>query len=363
MRRRRWMDERGYADLVALCQFLPGPASSQVGFAVGLLRAGYRGGLAAWLGFTLPSALALMAVGLGLGVYVDQLSNGLLQGLKIAAAAVVAHAVWSMARSLCPDIARVLLMLGAAALVLFSSGPVGPVAAIVVAGLAGWALFKPPESDHAASQWAVPVSRRAGLGWLALLALLLGALPLLVALFPLHWLAVTDAFFRVGSLVFGGGHVVLPLLQAEVVTTGWVDEQLFLAGYGLAQAVPGPLFTFAAFLGAAMEPAPNGWAGALIGLLAIFAPSFLLVAGVLPFWTQVRESRPVRAALMAINAAVVGILLAALIDPIAIAVFTGPASVALTAMAVVALMKLRWPPWLIVILCATAGWALGLGSQ
>jgi len=358
--RRRWLSERSYADLVALCQFLPGPASSQVGLGLGMLRAGYAGALAAWVGFTLPSAIALVWVALGLGVYAEQLADGLLQGLKVAALAVVVQAVWGMARNLCPDTPRVTLMAIATCLVLLLPTVWGQIGVIVGAGVVGLLLFRPAAQDGPAEHWSVPVSRRAGAGWLALFLILLVGLPILTTLVPSQTLAVVDAFYRAGSLVFGGGHVVLPLLQAEVVPTGWVDEEMFLAGYGVTQAVPGPLFTFAAFLGSVMTSAPSGWLGALICLLAIFAPSFLLVMGALPFWAQLRESYRMRAALMGINAAVVGILLAALYDPISLSAIIGAETFALALLALVALMFWRWPPWLVVLLCSLLGWATGL---
>lgn len=358
--RKRWLSEASYVDLVALCQFLPGPGSSQVGLGLGMLRAGYGGALAAWLGFTLPSAVALVLLAFGLGIYAADLPDGVLHGLKIAALAVVVQAVWGMARSLCPDAPRIILMVLAACLVVFSAVAWAPVVVIVAAGLVGLVLFRPSDQQTTYESWSVPVSRPAGAAWLGLFVSLLVGLPLLAALLPSQTLAIVDAFYRVGSLVFGGGHVVLPLLQAEVVPAGWVDEEMFLAGYGITQAVPGPLFTFAAFLGAVMESGPSGWLGALICLVAIFLPSFLLVAGVLPFWAQWRQNQRMRAALMGINAAVVGILLAALYDPIGTAAITGPASVALALIAVVALMLLRWPTWAVVILCPVLGWGVGL---
>ena len=358
--RRRWLSEASYVDLVALCQFLPGPGSSQVGIGLGLMRSGYPGALAAWLGFTLPSAVALVVVALGLGVYASDLPNGLLQGLKVAALAVVVQAVWGMGRSLCPDTLRVTLMAMAACALVLSSSTWMPVAVIVLAGLAGLILLRPTNQQTMDDLWSVPVSRTGGAVWLTIFATLLVVLPLLAATLPSPTLAVFDAFYRVGSLVFGGGHVVLPLLEAEVVPAGWVDQEMFLAGYGITQAVPGPLFTFAAFLGAVMETGPSGWLGATICLVAIFLPSFLLVAGMLPFWAQWRQNLRMRAALMGINAAVVGILLAALYDPISVAAITGPGSFALALIAVVALMFWRWPTWAVVVLCPALGWGIGL---
>ncbi|EMM2968332.1 chromate efflux transporter, partial [Pseudomonas aeruginosa] len=281
--RRQWLSERSYADLVALCQFLPGPASSQVGIALGLSRSGYRGALAAWLGFTLPSAIALIFFALGIASYGDAMPAGVLHGLKVVAVAVVAQAVWGMARNLCPDAPRISIMAAATCFVLLVPSAWGQVSVIILAAIVGLLLFKPQQGE-AHDPLPISVRRRVGLFWLALFFALLLGLPLLTAVFPNQTLAMVDAFYRSGSLVFGGGHVVLPLLQAEVVPTDWVDNDAFLAGYGAAQAVPGPLFTFAAFLGASMNQAPTGWLGGLICLLAIFAPSFLLVVGALPFW-------------------------------------------------------------------------------
>ncbi|PCM93989.1 chromate transporter, partial [Pseudomonas aeruginosa] len=306
VRRRGWLSESSYADLVALCQFLPGPASSQVGMALGLARAGYPGALAAWLGFTLPSALLLVLFALGLGRWGALLPEGVLHGLKIAAVAVVAQAVWGMGRSLCPDRPRLTLMALSCASVLAWPTAWTQVAVIAGAGLAGRALLK-TEAVEGHERLPIAIGYRGALLFLTLFAVLLVCLPLAARLWPEQWLRLLDAFYRAGSLVFGGGHVVLPLLQAEVVPKGWVDGDTFLAGYAAAQAVPGPLFTFAAFLGAASGPAPNGWSGALLCLLAIFLPSFLLVAGALPFWKSLRHERRVRATLAGVNAAVVGL--------------------------------------------------------
>ncbi|ALO47645.1 chromate efflux transporter [Pseudohongiella spirulinae] len=358
--RRQWLSERSYADLVALCQFLPGPASSQVGLALGMSQAGYRGAAAAWLGFTLPSALVLMALAVGIAGFGQQLNAGLLSGLKIAAVAVVAQAVWGMARNLCPDTPRVTLMTIATCLVLASPSAWGQVVVILVAGLTGLWLFKPAADNENHDVIPVTISRRVGVFWLLMFFALLIALPLLATVWPSQGMAMVDAFYRAGSLVFGGGHVVLPLLQAEVVPTGWVDNDMFLAGYGAAQAVPGPLFTFAAFLGSAMNQAPTAWLGGLICLLAIFAPSFLLIAGALPFWEQLRRNSRMQAALMGVNAAVVGLLLAALYDPVWTSAITDSLDFALAVLALVALTFWRLPSWLVVLLCAVAGWVSGL---
>lgn len=346
--RRNWLSEHSYADLVALCQFLPGPASSQVGMALGLSRAGYAGALAAWLGFTLPSAIALILFALGIASYGDAMPAGVLHGLKVVAVAVVAQAVWGMARTLCPDVPRLSIMVAATCCVLLVPSAWGQVGVIIAAALIGLVAFRPqPGTAH--EPLPISIRRRTGLLWLVLFSALLLGLPLLASLFPSPLLAMVDAFYRAGSLVFGGGHVVLPLLQAEVVPTGWVDGDAFLAGYGAAQAVPGPLFTFAAFLGASMNQAPGGWLGGLVALLAIFLPSFLLVLGALPFWEQLRRNRRTQAALMGVNAAVVGLLLAALYQPVWTSAIHRPEDFGLALVALTALLFWKLPPWLVVL--------------
>lgn len=352
--RRRWLTERSYADLVALCQFLPGPASSQVGIALGLSRSGYAGALAAWAGFTLPSAMALILFALGIASYKDAIPSGALHGLKVVAVAVVAQAVWGMARNLCLDGLRVTFMAITACVVLLAPSAWGQVGMIAAAGIAGLLLFKPAQ-DTAQDPLPITVSYRAGVIGLTLFFALLAGLPVLAQLAPSQTVAMVDAFFRAGSLVFGGGHVVLPLLQAEVVPSGWVSNESFLAGYGAAQAAPGPLFTFAAFLGAAMNNAPSGWLCGMICLLAIFAPSFLLVVGVLPFWERLRRNVRTQAALSGVNAAVVGLLLAALYQPVWTSAVYGPQDFALALVALVALMFWKLPPWLVVIGTGIAG--------
>jgi chromate transporter len=355
--RRRWLSEAAYADLVALCQFLPGPASSQVGLALGLSRAGYAGAWAAWVGFTLPSAIALIALALGLAQAGDAVPAGLLHGLKVVAVAVVAQAVWGMARSLCPDTPRRALMLASAALLIAWPGTAMQLLAIGLAALVGLAWLR-PAADTAHQPLGVPVSRRAGAAWLALFFALLLCLPLLAVALPGQAVAVLDAFYRAGALVFGGGHVVLPLLQSSVVPNGWVSADAFVAGYGAAQAVPGPLFTFAAFLGASLSGTLTGWTGGALALAAIFAPSFLLIAGALPFWEQLRAQPQVRAALLGINAAVVGLLLAALWNPVITSGIHGVEDGLLAGVALLALMRWKWPPWLVVAGCALVGAAL-----
>lgn len=357
--RRQWLTERSYADLVALCQFLPGPASSQVGIAIGLSRSGYAGALAAWAGFTLPSAIALILFALGIASYGDAMPSGVLHGLKVVAVAVVAQAVWGMARNLCPDAPRITVMAAATCFVLLVPSAWGQVGVIAIAGVIGLLLFK-PQQGGAYDPLPIAMRRRVGLFWLTLFFALLIGLPLLTAMFPSQTLAMVDAFYRAGSLVFGGGHVVLPLLQAEVVPSGWVSNDAFLAGYGAAQAVPGPLFTFAAFLGASMNQAPSGWLGGLVCLLAIFAPSFLLVVGALPFWERLRRNTRTQAALLGINAAVVGLLLAALYQPVWTSAIHAPQDFGLALVALVALMFWKLPPWLVVVGSGIAGWLLSV---
>ncbi|MBC3869731.1 chromate efflux transporter [Undibacterium oligocarboniphilum] len=357
--RRRWLSERSYADLVALCQFLPGPASSQVGMALGLSRHGYSGAFAAWAGFTLPSAIALILFALGLSSHATTIPVGALHGLKVVAVAVVAQAVWGMAKNLCTDTARVTIMAVAACIALLVPSAFGQVGVIAAAGVAGLLLFKPePAKDH--EPLPVTVRHRAGVLWLTLFFGLLVGLPMLTALLPYQVIADVSAFFRSGALVFGGGHVVLPLLQAAVVPPGWVSNDAFLAGYGVAQAVPGPLFTFAAFLGASMNVAPSGWIGGMVCLLAIFAPSFLLVTGALPFWERLRRNVRTQAALMGVNAAVVGLLLAALYHPVWTSAIHAPRDFCIAVIAFVALMFWKLPPWLVVVGCGVAGWLVSL---
>ncbi len=357
VRRRGWLDEKTYADLVALCQFLPGPASSKVGIAIGLSRAGYAGALAAWLGFTLPSAVALVLFGYGVESAGNSLGSGWLHGLKIAAVAVVAQAVLAMMRSLAPDRERASLAVAAAVIVLAVPSAWAQIGAIVVGGLVGLILLPGTAPiDHAAMPHAV--SRRAGVIAIALFFALLIGLPLLTAAVPSHSLQLFEAFYRAGSLVFGGGHVVLPLLQASVVPPGWVTNDAFLAGYGAAQAVPGPLFTFSAYLGTVMGPKPNGWAGAALCLVAMFLPAFLLVIGPLPYWDDLRRRPWAQSMLRGVNAAVVGLLLAALYHPVWTSGITSTSDFALGTVAFLLLFKWSTPPWLVVVICAVGGAAM-----
>jgi chromate transporter len=352
--RRRWLDEATYADIVALCQFLPGPASSQVGVAIGILRAGLRGALAAWIGFTLPSAALLIAFAYAVQQAGDISESGPLHGLKVAAVAVVAFAVWSMARSLTPDRERATIAILATIVALAWRTPAGQVLIIVAAGVAGRLLL--PSAGAATDQrLRVPIGRRLSVAAWALFFTLLIGLPLLHALRPTDVIALVDGFYRTGSLVFGGGHVVLPLIEAVVVPPGWVTEEQFLAGYGAAQAVPGPLFTFAAYLGAVQSPEPNGILGGLLALTVIFLPSFLLVIGALPIWDTLRGRPDFQSALRGVNAAVVGLLLAALYDPVWTSAIEsrGDFGLALAAFGLLAAWKA--PPWVVVVFCAHGG--------
>lgn len=360
--RRKWLDDRVYADLVALCQFTPGPTSSKVGISIGLAKAGLPGALAAWLAFTTPSALALLLFAYGVDTLAGGLGSGWLHGLKVVAVAVVAQAVWGMARNLCPDASRFTLAVFAASMVTFWPTSAGQIAAIVTGGIIGW-VFLGAKVDDAHVEMGIRLGKGAGsIALVMFFALLLGV-PAVAALYPNHLLDLFDSFYRAGSLVFGGGHVVLPLLQSAVVPPGWVTNDTFLAGYGAAQAVPGPLFTFAAYLGAMMGPEPNGWHGALVCLVAIFLPAFFLVIGVLPFWDSLRKFRAVRSALIGVNAAVVGLLLAALYTPVWTSAVKSPADFALGLAAFALLAFWRLPPWLVVVLCAFSGGALEFAGR
>lgn len=345
--KRRWWTQSSYADLVALCQFLPGPASSQVGMAIGLSRAGYWGALAAWLGFTLPSTLALVGVALGLSHYGNALPVGVLQGLNTVAVAVVAQAVWAMTQNLCPDKPRVTIMAAACCIVLWLPVTGMQMVVIVCGGLWGL-LLRMPASPPIMDPMHMPVGRLAGMVWLALFFVLLLGLPVLSLYVSAPWLTITEAFYRAGSLVFGGGHVVLALLQTEVVATGWVSHEAFIAGYGAAQAVPGPLFSFAAFLGASLHGEVTGWWGATLAIVAIFIPSFFLIAGTLAFWPTLRSHQRIQAALSGVNAAVVGVLLAALYDPLWTTAIRSSQDFVFVLIASLALMIWRLPPWLVV---------------
>lgn len=351
--RRRWIDEAQYADLVALCQFLPGPASSQVGMALGIMRAGLLGGVMAWLGFTLPSAVVLVAFAYGLQA-IGFADSGWLHGLKVVAVAVVAQAVWGMARNLAADRERGSVAIVAALVVLASRTAITQVLVIVLAGVAGWILQTAPGTS-AAPRARSPVRRGVAIASLAVFFGLLVGLPIARQVAPGQAVAVFDSFYRAGSLVFGGGHVVLPLLQAEVVPPGWVTNEEFIAGYGAAQAVPGPLFTFAAYLGTVMHQPPHGWIGATWALVAVFLPSFLLIVGALPFWELLRARASFQAALRGISAAVVGLLLAALYDPVWTSAIKGHGDFGLALIAFGLLLFWRLPPWLVVFVTALGG--------
>lgn len=349
IRRRKWMDEQSYADLVALCQFLPGPASSQVGIGIGMVRAGLLGGIIAWLGFTLPSVIALVAFALLLQGY-DISSAGWIHGLKIVAVAIVAQAILGMGQKLTPDRGRVTIAVLTAAVTLFWQTAYSQVLTIAAAGIIGLWLYR-KQAVAGNARLMISIRRPFAVGCLVLFAVLLMALPLLRGAAEVGGIAVFDSFYRAGSLVFGGGHVVLPLLEQEVVPAGWVNQADFLAGYGAAQAVPGPLFTFAGYLGAMTD----GIAGAVIATVAIFLPAFLLVAGVLPFWDSLRTSPNVQGALAGINAAVVGLLLAALYNPLWTTAILEPADFALVAILFILLVFWKLPPWVVVIVGAAGG--------
>ncbi|MCK8458423.1 chromate efflux transporter [Sphingomonas faeni] len=347
--RRRWIDEAGYADLVALCQFLPGPASSQVGFALGLLRAGPLGAVAAWVGFTFPSACLMLLFAYGASRFDGPLGIAVIHGLNLVAVAVVAQAVWGMARTLTPDRSRTALALAALVTVTLLGGAWGQVAAIGVGAMGGiWLCRTTVTATRRPIRFKV--SRTVGVACLALFALLLVGLPLFASTSGLQGLALFDAFYRSGALVFGGGHVVLPLLQAAVVEPGWTDDATFLAGYGVAQAVPGPLFTFAAYLGAVIAPVPRGILGAAVALVAIFLPGLLILIGALPFWDALRARPAAQAALRGVNAAVVGILAAALYNPVWVSAVVGPYDFAIAAAGFGLLTVWRLPPIAVVAL-------------
>jgi len=337
-----------------LCQFLPGPASSQVGFSIGLMRAGYAGALAAWAGFTLPSAIALVAFAYGASALGGPAGLGLLHGLQLVAVAIVAQAVWGMARTLCPDRERASIAVVAALIILLSTSSAAQLGAIALGGIAGlWLCRDAPPSPS--GPVAVPVSRATGIIALIAFFVLLGGLPLLGVATSSSGIALFDAFYRSGALVFGGGHVVLPLLSEAFVAPGWVSNDAFLAGYGAAQAVPGPLFTFAAYLGTVVNPTPHGIAGAALGLTGIFLPGFLILLGTLPFWDLFRQRPGAQAMMRGVNAAVVGILGAALYDPVWTSAVKTPVDFGIALTGFVLLTAWRAPPLLVVVFCAIGG--------
>jgi len=352
IRRRKWMDEKSYADLVALCQFLPGPASSQVGMGIGVMRAGTLGGIVSFLGFTLPSVLALILFAILLQE-LDIANAGWIHGLKIVAVAVVAHAILGMAKKLTPDLKRKTIAIFALVVALLWQTAFIQVGIILIAAFVGYLLSQQHQASDE-TEIHFPISRKFGVMCLTLFFGLLIGLPMLREAISFNWIAMFDSFYRSGSLVFGGGHVVLPLLEREFVPTGWLSEEAFLAGYGAAQAVPGPLFTFAAYLGAVM----NGWQGGLLATFAIFLPSFLLILGTLPFWNTLRRNPKVKGALMGVNAAVVGILIAAFNNPIWTSSILAPIDFAFAAILFSMLVFWKLPSWVIVLTGAIGGWLM-----
>ncbi|WP_296278486.1 chromate efflux transporter [Pseudoxanthomonas sp.] len=352
--RRQWLTDSAYAELVALCQFLPGPASSQVGMAIGLSQAGIRGAVAAWCGFTLPSAVLMVLFALGLVHWGSALPAESLHGLKWVAVAVVAQAVWAMGRLFCIDAPRVLMAVATTLVVVCWPHAWVQWLLIAAGAMTGLVLRRAPDAAEAGGM-TVLLSARTGVAMLVAFLILLLLLPWVARYSMAPAVQVFDPFYRTGALVFGGGHVVLPLLQAEVVAPGWIGTDEFLAGYGFAQALPGPLFAFSAFLGTAMSAGPGGWLGAMVCLLAIFLPSFLLIVGVLPFWSRVRRQRGVQAAVAGVNAVVLGLLLAALYDPLWTTAVRDWRDVAWIAVGVVMLMWAKLPPWLMVLLLGLGG--------
>jgi chromate transporter len=353
IRRKKWMDEKSYADLVALCQFLPGPASSQVGIGIGVMRAGVLGGIVSFIGFTLPSVIALIIFALLLHNFGFEGASWI-HGLKIVAVAVVAHAILGMAKNLTPDVQRKTIALGAIVLTLLWQTSHTQVGVILLAGFVGYISYRQQSIDDQSSGAHFPISRRFGFICLSLFFGLLILLPILREVTALNWVAMFDSFYRSGSLVFGGGHVVLPLLEREFVSAGWLSEEEFLAGYGAAQAVPGPLFTFAAYIGAVI----NGWQGGLLATAAIFLPAFLLILGTLPFWDTLRRNSKVKGALMGVNAAVVGILIAALYHPIWTSSILSTTDFAFAAVLFSMLVFWKLPPWIIVVTGALGGFLI-----
>ena len=357
--KRRWLDEATFADLVGLCQFLPGPASSQVGFSIGLMRGGLLGGLAAWTGFTLPSAIALVLFAYGASALSGPMGMGLLHGLKLVAVAIVAQAVWGMARSLCPDRARASIAVAAALIILFSGSSIAQIGAIALGGIAGLLLCRdaPPTSG---GHLVVPVSRGLAIAALAAFFIILFGLPVVRGLVANQAVALFEAFYRSGALVFGGGHVVLPLLREAFVKPGWVSDDAFLAGYGAAQAVPGPLFTFSAYLGAVANTPSRGVAGAVLGLIGIFLPGILILLGTLPFWDAFRRRVTAQALMRGVNAAVVGLLAAALYNPVWTSSIATPGDFGLALVCFVLLTVWRTPPLIVVVVGALGGMGLAL---
>jgi len=354
IRRRKWMDEKSYADLVALCQFLPGPASSQVGIGIGVMRAGVLGGIVSFIGFTLPSVIALILFALLLQGF-DVGTAGWIHGLKVVAVAVVAHAILGMAQNLTPDLKRKAIALFALVVTLLWQTAYSQVSVILLSALIGYLIYK-DQKETTDAKINFPVSKLFATICLVLFFALLFLLPILREVTSLSWVAMFDSFYRSGSLVFGGGHVVLPLLEREFVPTGWLSEEAFLAGYGATQAVPGPLFTFAAYLGTVI----NGWQGGLLATFAIFLPAFLLILGTLPFWDALRRNPKIKAALMGVNAAVVGILISAFYQPIWTSSILAPIDFAFAAVLFSMLVYWKLPPWVVVVTGAVGGALINL---
>lgn len=354
VRRRKWLDERSYADLVALCQFLPGPASSQVGMGIGMIRAGVLGAIVAFLGFTLPSVLLLILFALFLqGVDVKDI--GWIHGLKIVAVVVVAHAIMGMAQKLTPDLKRKSVALVALTGTLLWQTSFTQIIIILLSAMIGYLFFQQYETEESRK---VSFSFPRSLGYLSLVFFfgLLFLLPILKEFAQLPWIDLFDRFYRSGALVFGGGHVVLPLLEREFVPTGLLTEKEFLTGYGAAQAVPGPLFTFAAYIGAMI----NGWQGGLLATVAIFLPAFLLLMGTLPLWNALRKNAKIQGALAGVNAAVVGILIAAFYTPIWTSSIRNSIDFAFGAILFYLLAYWKLPPWIIVVTGALGGWLIAM---
>ncbi|MFM1881564.1 MAG: hypothetical protein RLZZ344_1798 [Pseudomonadota bacterium] len=356
--RRGWLTDAAFTELVTVCQFLPGPASSQLGMAIGLSRAGYPGAVAAWLGFTLPSALIMIGAALGLSRFGNLVPTGVLLGLKIVVVAVVAQAVWGMGRAICTDAIRAAIMAAAAAIALIFAAASSQWMIILGSGLIGLWLVK-PRPIQSSGAFSIPIHRRTGAVWLGVFVALLFFLPLFAATLQTGWAMVFDVFYRAGALVFGGGHVLLPLLQGQLVPAGWISNDVFLAGYGITQALPGPLFSFTAFIGASLTGSLAEvmwpWAAGALALFATLLPAFIILMGVLPFWVSVRESPRAQAALGGVNAGVLGLLLATFYDPVFVSAVAWPQDMALALVAFVALVFWHLPPWLVVVLGAAIG--------
>lgn len=351
--RRRWLEESQFAEIIALAQALPGPASSQVGFTVGMVKAGWPGALAAWVGFTLPSAVLMVLFAFAHQFFPGPSLQGVIHGLTIIPVAVVAQAVLMMQRRLAPDRARATMAVLGAAMALLVPSSISMIAT-VIAGAAAGLIFCRAEEQATPVPFPAPLSKTGGAILVSVFLLLLLLPPLMAAHSNLPWLAVFNAFYRSGALVFGGGHVVLPLLESATVAQGWLSQPTFLAGYGAAQAVPGPLFTFAAYLGAELNVAPNGIAGACLALVSIFLPGLLLVTGILPFWAGLREKGLVRRAIAGVNASVVGVLGAALYRPVWTSAILRPLDLVIALAAFLLLVHWRVHPWKVVLATAAA---------